>query len=104
MDALDFSPVRKAGLTQEEFAKMVGVSRVTVNTWLTPNPENVRQPHHFVRPVVALQLQWVVEALEMGALPVPGTVRKSERDAYIRQALAAANSRLLERTRLATTL
>lgn len=102
MDVLDFSPVRKARLTQGEFAKLVGVSRITANTWLSPN--RTVHPHRLLAPMVTLQLQRLAEALVVGDLPVPGTVTRTERDGYIRRVLAQADERLQERARLASTL
>ena len=31
---MDFSIIRRAGLTQGQFAELAGVSRITVNTWV----------------------------------------------------------------------
>lgn len=103
MSTMDFSPVRKALLTQGEFATLVGVSRVTANTWLKPTGK-VRQPHRLIQAVVLHRVQQVQEALAVGHLPVPGWVERPEREAYISRVLAQAEQRLQERTRLATTL
>ena len=92
---MDFEPVRKARLTQGEFAKLCGVSRVTANTWLSPNRKV--QPHRLLTAVVTHQLLRVQEALAAGDLPLPGTVTRDEREDRIRKVLASAGQRIRAR-------
>lgn len=99
--AMDFTPVRKARLSQAEFAKLCGVSRVTANMWL--REERPRTPNRFVEYTVALQLQRLSEAVAMGLLPLPGTVNRDERDEHIRVAIERADRQLKERARSAAT-
>lgn len=98
---MDFTPVRKARLSQSEFAKLCGVSRVTANTWLRETKP--AHPHRFVQFTVTLQLQRLSEAVAMGLLPLPGTVKRDERDEHIRVAIERADKQLKERARSATT-
>lgn len=98
---MDFEPVRKARLTQGEFAKLVGVSRVTANTWLREsNPAN---PHRLLQFTVATQLQRIAEAVAVGMLPLPGTVMRSEREKRLREVLDIADRQIQLRVRSAAT-
>lgn len=98
---MDFTPVRKARLSQGEFAKLCGVSRLTANTWLRETAP--RQPHRLHQFAIALQLQRLSEAVAMGLLPLPGTVSRDERDEHIRTAIERADRQLKERARSAST-
>ena len=73
---MDFEPVKRAKLKQEEFGRMCGVSRVTVNMWLN----NKMQPHRFLKANVTKRLQVLSEALSVGDLPLPEGLAKSERE------------------------
>lgn len=93
---MDFTPVRKARLTQGEFAKLCGVSRLTTNTWL--REERPAQPHRLLQFTVTMQLQRLSEAVAMGLLPLSGTVRRDARLEHIRQALVEADKVIEART------
>lgn len=86
--SLDFSLVAKAGLTQSEFAALVGANRISVNHWVNKR----RTPHRHLAPRVKKALQLIARAVEAGRLPgaIPGTGARTrkERIGYIRDALA----------------
>lgn len=62
-----FDVIEQAGISQGQFAALVGVSRVTVNTWVrgkfSPRPDLKRR--------VAAILRLVGAAVQAGRLPVP---------------------------------
>lgn len=62
---MDFTLISKAGLTQQEFGDLVGVSRVTTNTWVRGRME----PHRFIKAHVASVLAALKKALASHALP-----------------------------------
>ena len=64
---MNFDIVKKAGLTQTQFAGLVGVSRITVNTWLKGH----FTPQVRLRARVRKALDLLSEAIETGVLPVP---------------------------------
>lgn len=64
MGTLDFSVIERAGLTQSEFAKLVNVTRVTVNHWV-----NGGTPSNFLKRVVAGYLGDLQDAVDKGILP-----------------------------------
>lgn len=64
MSALDFSVIERAGLTQSEFAKLVNVTRVTVNHWV-----NGGTPSNFLKKVVAGYLDDLRTAVDKEVLP-----------------------------------
>jgi transcriptional regulator with XRE-family HTH domain len=64
MSTLDFSVIERAGLTQSEFAKLVNVTRVTVNHWV-----NGGTPSNFLKKVVAGYLEDLQIAIDKGILP-----------------------------------
>lgn len=63
---MQFDVIDKAGLTQTQFANLVGVSRVTVNTWVRGH----MKPRRHIQPRVARALKLINEALEARRLPV----------------------------------
>jgi transcriptional regulator with XRE-family HTH domain len=76
---MDFSAIERAGLTQVEFAKLVNVTRVTVNHWV-----NGGTPANFLRRVVAAYLGDLEVAVQRGILPqaladLPPSLGESER-------------------------
>lgn len=78
MATLDFSVIEQAGLTQAEFAKLVNVTRVTVNHWV-----NGGAPANFLKRVVAgylddLRLAIKKEILPQGLVHIPPTAGASE--------------------------
>lgn len=64
MNKLDFSVIERAGLTQSEFAKLVSVTRVTVNHWV-----NGGTPSNFLKKVVAGYLDDLQIAIDRELLP-----------------------------------
>lgn len=61
---MDFRLIKEAGLTQGEFAELIGVSRASVNTWVSGG-----RPAKFLRPVVKLYLDWLRECIKDNVLP-----------------------------------
>lgn len=89
---MDFSLIKKSGVTQQEFAELVGVGRVTVNLWvrgkMNPNPE--------VRDNVLWHLDMLDHAMENGDLPPPEHLRPRNRTPHIKRALVAARRAIRE--------
>ena len=71
---LDWSVLRRAKVTQSDFAAIVGVSRVTVNSWIHGKPVNQLRMTKIQRVIESLS-QCVAE----GALPLPHTNGNTER-------------------------
>ena len=67
MEPLDFSTVKKAGLTQIEFANLCDVTRTTANLWIKGN----NQPHRFILRRIAAVLTTLARAVEAHTLPLP---------------------------------
>lgn len=88
MAGLDFSVIERAGLTQSEFAKLVNVTRVTVNHWV-----NGGTPSNFLKKVVAGYLADLQLAIDKELLPQalvhmpPGTGAAEDRWEAIDNAL-----------------
>lgn len=63
---LDFTWLEKAGVSQTQFGRLVGVSRISVNTWINQGrlPKKPRQRR------VSAALNMLREAVERGVLPV----------------------------------
>lgn len=68
-------------LTQGELAKLFGVTRVTVNHWLTGRfrPKDTSVEH------VKTVAQKLTAALESGKLPLPNGIAKDRRVAVVRE-------------------
>lgn len=64
---MDFETIARAGLTQKQFALMVGVDRVTVNTWVRGR----RKPLAPARVTAALRV--LQRAIDRGDLPITRT-------------------------------
>lgn len=67
MESLDFSVVKKAGLTQVEFATLCEVTRTTANLWIKGNSH----PHRFITRRIAAVLIALKRALDCATLPLP---------------------------------
>lgn len=67
MESLDFSVVKKAGLTQIEFANLCEVTRTTANLWIKGN----NQPHRFILRRISAVLITLARAVEAATLPLP---------------------------------
>lgn len=75
--------LERGGLRVTEFAKVIGVNRVTASTWV-----NGRfQPHIFIRPKVEKVLALIDRAVEMGALPLDESIARSDRMAMLKKTL-----------------
>ena len=66
MPEFDFSLISRAGLTQQDVADYLGVSRVTVNYWVQGRVE----PHPWIQADVGAFLARLRTALDEGRLPV----------------------------------
>ena len=64
---LDFSVIEKAGVSQGQFGRLCGVSRITVNTWA--NGARAPAKHRLQR--VSDVLDMLSRATSSGLLPVP---------------------------------
>lgn len=78
MATLDFSVIEQAGLTQTEFAKLVNVTRVTVNHWV-----NGGTPTNFLQRVVSgylgdLRIAINKEILPQGLVHIPPSAGAAE--------------------------
>lgn len=72
---MDFTTISRAGLTQREFADLVGVSRVTTNMWVTGK----MAPHRFIKDNVEAVLLALNTAIENDQFPLPKSVPKHQR-------------------------
>lgn len=68
---MDFGVIANAGLTQAQFASLVGVSRVTVNTWIKGH----YRPGNAVRGRVIRALELIKQAFADGKLPINATIQ-----------------------------
>jgi transcriptional regulator with XRE-family HTH domain len=66
MNDFDFSLIAQAGLTQQDVADYLGVSRVTVNYWVQGRVD----PHPWIRDEVGVFLARLKTAIDEGRLPV----------------------------------
>ena len=62
---VDFSAVRDSGLSQAEIARVLGVSRVTVNLWLNGK----MNPHRYNAHNVELAVNSLTAAIKSGLIP-----------------------------------
>jgi len=88
---MDFSIIERAGLTQLQFGKLVGVSRVTVNTWV----KGRFKPRSDLRARVAKATRLLDAAIIAGQLPVPAiahSTRVEHRLALVYKDLVSAVS------------
>lgn len=63
---LDFACIEKAGLTQDDFARLAKVSRVTVNQWMRGKVK----PHILLGQRIAKLLSRIEVAVGAGKLPL----------------------------------
>ena len=89
---LDFTVIKQAGITQQEFAQLCEVTRTTVNLWVSGST----RPHKCVRRRVATMTAALTRAVEAKLLPLPQD--DDARVAHIRLALreAAKKSQAVE--------
>lgn len=85
---MDFSIIDRAGVTQGQFASLVGVSRVTVNTWV-----NGRfHPRGHARDTVIRLVKLLHEAHEAGTLPVQVVDKRQATEAALKDISAKLNN------------
>lgn len=87
---MDFTVIERAGITQQQFADLVGVSRVTVYTWL----HNRFKPRPAMRARVERALQLLSSAINSQQLPVPHVDHR----AYVEARLSKIATALHERS------
>ncbi len=90
MTKLDFTVIERAELTQQEFATVAGVSRITTNKWVMGK----MSPHMYIRDRITDLLDVLESALEEHRLPLPSGVPKHKRPAAIRAVVSAAQAAL----------
>lgn len=78
-----FSVAKEARITPNDFAKALGVSRVTASLWY--NGHN--SPHHLIRKRVEETLGAVKRGIETGDFPVPYEIPRRERFLYIQKVI-----------------
>ena len=66
MNDFDFSLIAQAGLTQQDAADYLGLSRVTINYWVQGRVE----PHPWIKEDVGAFLAKLRAAIDAGRLPV----------------------------------
>lgn len=91
-EGFDFSIVKKAGLTQQDYADLVGISRVAASKHIMGHTG----PHKLIEKRVSKILRLLSRAVERGALPItesqmPKGVRREIRLAAIVDALQEQN-------------
>ena len=79
---MDYRVIIKAGITQSEFGKLMGVSRVTANRWMRGH-----EPYRLVHDQIVDMLARIEEAVEDNKLPLPIKHDHAERYQAIREAL-----------------
>lgn len=83
---MDFSILSRAGVTTQQFAKLLGVSRISVHAWksgtASPRPTNRRK--------VSAALKQLDEAVARGELPVPSTYARAYTENTLQRILSTA--------------
>jgi len=82
----DFSILPDAGVTQLEFAALVGVSRVTVNLWAAGK----MRPHQYIRARVKTLMTAFQKAVQHDLLPLPKDTPKDRKMELVKAALRDA--------------
>lgn len=91
---MDFDVVRRAGLSDTEFAKLCGVSRVTANNWRKKR----MRPHRLLQIGIMRRLDVIAEAVVTGDLPLSKTVPRKEREKRLVAVLSRVTARMKART------
>lgn len=78
-----FVVAKDARITPNDFAKVLGVSRVTASLWF--NGHN--SPHHLIRKRVEETLEAIKRATDGGDFPVPYEIPRRERFLYIQKVI-----------------
>ncbi len=81
---LDFTVIKRSGLTQVEFAVLCKVTRTTTNLWVAGKT----LPHRYIRPTVQRVLALLNDAVELDLLPL--ATEQDERATRIRLAMRDA--------------
>lgn len=81
-EGMNFEVIKTSGLTQEEFAKILRVTRVTVNNWV----HNKYPVHRLHADKVKRVLRAVGAAVDAGDFPVKAT-KRDERALQIKNVL-----------------
>lgn len=79
---MDLSIVTKAGLTKQEFAKLMKVSRTTVHNWFGGAGVHVQVSERLDKALAV-----IARAVEAGDLPLPYGVVRAQRAAKIAAAI-----------------
>jgi DNA-binding XRE family transcriptional regulator len=80
---MDYRLLIKAGVSQGEFGKLVGVSRQTINHWI----HGTAEPHPVVRDRLEDLLKRITEAIDADVLPLQITVPRRDRVDKLRKVL-----------------
>ena len=76
---MHFHILELAGVTQSQFAELLGVTRVTVNTWVKGRFSPLPKTRSKVQAALAI----LSSAVDAGTLPVPIVDRKKATDAAL---------------------
>ena len=87
---MDFTVIKRAGMSQLEFAKLVGVSRVTTNLWVRCK----MTPHRYIKPRIASVLLSMECAIENRDLPISEATPPAKRHDCLKNAVLSAADRL----------
>jgi transcriptional regulator with XRE-family HTH domain len=80
---MDFSIIAKAGLSQTDFSKIIGVSRVSVSKWVTGKAK----PHQLHTKRITQLVTAIQMATEAGDLPLPKGMDSSQVVRRVKQIL-----------------
>jgi transcriptional regulator with XRE-family HTH domain len=89
-EGLDFDVVTRSGVSQKEFADMLGVSRVTVNRWYNGVAQPSRALNKVVRHALKVFELAIEEELLPGFMPAVHSKNVESRRQYINKALRKA--------------
>lgn len=87
---MDFTVVKRAGLTQLEFSRLALVSRVTANTWVTGKME----PHRYIKPRIIQVLRCLEAAISHAYLPISPSTPPMKRNVALKKALISGAQHL----------
>lgn len=74
-EPIPFAVIAHSGMTQGEFAQIVGVTRVTTNLWV----KGKMRPNRYVAERVNKLLSSIAAAVDQGHLPLPPATPKHKR-------------------------
>jgi DNA-binding XRE family transcriptional regulator len=83
---VDFTVIERSGMTQQQFATIAGVSRVTANQWCRGKVA----PNRYIEEKVKALLRHMEFAIKHKYLPLAITVKPKERLARIKAQLIVA--------------